>query len=86
MPPIWQINSTLWINPAHIVFVEDDVYAEGYSNTPTPLLGVMMVAVAPSGARFSNEKYTLVLDSEAREKLLAYLARETESAPPPAPE
>ena len=76
MPQFWQIDSTRWLNPAHIVYVEDDL-------DRSPLtLHVTMVAVTSGRERSSLEPYTLTLDGEAREKLLAYLARETESAPP----
>jgi hypothetical protein len=92
MPHFWQVDSDLWINPAHIVSVHDDVVVANavvsweYSAANKPLLGVKMVAVASSFGRDREDEYTLVLDGEARAKLLAYLARETESAPPPAPE
>ena len=88
MPHFWQVDSDLWINPAHIVSVHDDVSVPDYVYAATykPLLGVKMVAVASSFGRDREDEYTLVLNGEARAKLLAYLARETESAPPPAPE
>jgi hypothetical protein len=79
MPHFWQINPTLWINPAHIVYVEDT------PGSSLPTLQVTMVAVASGLERTRIEEYTLELEGEAREKLLAYLARETESTPPPAP-
>ncbi len=76
MPQFWQIDSTLWLNPAHIVYVEDNL-----DRTP-PTLHVTMVAATSGRERSSLEPYTLTLGGEAREKFLAYLARETESAPP----
>jgi hypothetical protein len=76
MPQFWQIDSTQWLNPAHIVYVEDNL-----DRTPRTL-HVTMVAVTSGRERSSLEPYTLTLGGGAREKLLAYLARETESAPP----
>jgi hypothetical protein len=79
MPQFWQIDPTRWINPAHIVYVED------YPNEDQPTLWATMVATESGMGRDRSEPYTLDLDGEAREKFLAYLARETEPAPPPAP-
>jgi len=80
MPRFWQISPTLWINPAHIVYVED------IPDVSAPYLWLTMVAVA-SGLdqdRTRTQLYTLELEGEARERSLAYLTRETESVPPPA--
>jgi hypothetical protein len=76
MPQFWQIDPTLWLNPMHIVYVEDN------PDRHPPTLYVTTVAVASGRERSSLEPYTQALHGEAREKLLAYLARETESAPP----
>ena len=40
MPHFWQIEPTRWINPAHIVYVEDT------PDSSLPTLPVTMVAVA----------------------------------------
>jgi hypothetical protein len=80
MPQFWQIGATQWINPAHIVHVEDDPTA-----TP-PLLSVLLPTPAVGIARPSQEPHKLRLAGESRERLLAYLARETEPVPPPASE
>ena len=76
MPPFWQLGPTYWINPAYIVDVTDDTTA-----TP-PTLWVLMGATEVGGASHSVEPHQLGLEGEAREKLLAYLARETETVPP----
>ena len=77
MPQFWQIDATRWINPAHIVYVEDS------PDSSLPSLYVTMVAVTSGLRRTGHEEYTLELKGESREAFLAYLARETESAPPP---
>jgi hypothetical protein len=79
MPHFWKVDPTRWINPAHIVYIED---------TPAsmpPLVRVMMVAVESGMDRQRSAPYTLILVGEAREEFLAYLARETESATPSGP-
>jgi hypothetical protein len=82
MPQFWKIEQgdrTHWINPAHIVYVQDN------PNLDRPAVWITMVAVESGEERNKLEQYTLALDGEAREKFLAYLVRETESDPPPTP-
>ena len=79
MPHFWQIDPTRWINPAHIIYVEDN------PDWDPPILYVTMITVESGWERHISDGVDgLSLEGEAREKLLAYLARETESAPPPA--
>jgi hypothetical protein len=85
MPHFWQIDPTQWINPEHIVYVEDKPDARRPDSRADPYLEIRMVAVVSGEQRLGDERYTIVLSGEDREKFLAYLARETESAPPPAP-
>lgn len=80
MPHFWQIKATEWINPAHIVHVEDQPRAN------PPFLVIWMLAVETGEQSNAVQPYVLKLDGAARDTVLAYLARETESAPPPAPE
>ena len=79
MSHFWQVSATLWLNPQHIAYVED------YPESRTPALWVTMVAIASGMDRTQTEEYTLELEGAAREKLLAYLVRETEPPPAPAP-
>jgi hypothetical protein len=79
MPHFWQIDPTRWINPEHIVYVEDTP-----ASTP-PVVRVMMIAGESGMDRQRSAPSTLVLVGEAREEFLAYMARETESPPPPPP-
>jgi hypothetical protein len=79
MPHFWQIDPTRWINPEHIVYVEDTP-----ASTP-PFVRVMMIAVESGMDRQRSAPSTLALVGEAREEFLAYLAHETESLPPPPP-
>jgi hypothetical protein len=78
MPHFWQLDARQWINPVHIVHVEDAPQLE------PPTLRVKMLTLEPTVQGNAEEPYTLVLTGEARENVLAYLARETESTPPPA--
>jgi hypothetical protein len=71
MAELWKIGQNQWINPAHIVAVTDH---------PTGPEVDRSVVVDTTHTRAH-----LTLLGEERETLLAYLARETESAPPPAP-
>jgi hypothetical protein len=80
MPHFWHIEPTQWINPAHIVHVEDAPQLE------PPTLRVKMVTLEPTAQGAAEEPYTLVLTGEARDNVLAYLTRETETVPPPASE
>jgi len=77
MPQFWKLDDWQWINPAHIVHVEDAPHGE------QPMLRVKMLVLEPTVEGHGVEPYTLALTGEAREKLLAYLAREMEPAPPP---
>lgn len=77
MPQFWKIDALQWINPEHIVHVEDAPHGE------QPTLRVKMSALEPTVEGRGVEPYTVALTGEAREKLLAYLARETEAPPPP---
>ena len=56
---------------------------------PSPLWVTMVATESQVGARTTERlftlPYTLELHGEARERFLAYLARETEPTPPPAP-
>ena len=45
-----------------------------------------MLTLEPTAQCSAEEPYTLGLTGEARENVLAYLARETETVPPPASE
>jgi hypothetical protein len=79
MPQFWKLDAQQWINPAHIVHVEDVPHEE------PPIVRVKMLALEPTVAGRGVEPYTLVLSGEARETLLNYLARETEAVPPSPP-
>jgi len=80
MPQFWKLDALQWINPAHIVHVEDAPQRE------PPTLRVKMLTLEPTAQCSAEEPYTLGLTGEARENVLAYLARETETVPPPASE
>jgi len=80
MPQFWKLDALQWLNPAHIVHVEDAPQRE------PPTLRVKMLTLEPTAQGSAEEPYTLVLTGEARDNVLAYLARETESPPPPASE
>ena len=79
MPKFWKVDALQWINPAHIVHVQDAPHVE------PPTLSVKMLTLEPTIQGSAEEPYTLVLTGEARHTILAYLARETEAAPPPSP-
>ena len=79
MPQFWKLDALQWINPDHIVHVEDAPQAE------PPTLRVKMLVLEPTVQGSGAEPYLLVLTGEARDTVLAYLARETEVAPPPSP-
>jgi hypothetical protein len=49
MPQFWQIDATRWINPAHIVYVEDS------PDSSLPSLYMTMVAVT-SGLRRTGQR------------------------------
>ena len=77
MPFFWQIDAMQWINPTHIFQIED------LPRSNPPLLRVWMTASETSELGTAAQSRVLVLEGEARDTLLAYLARETESPPPP---
>src|SRR5262249_46278584 len=82
MPQFWKIeyrDRIQWINPAHIVHVQDN------PNANPPVVSVTMVAVSSGQERNVLQAATLQFMEEARETFLAYLVRETESEPPPPP-
>lgn len=79
MPQFWKLDALQWLNPEHIVHVEDAPHAE------PPTLRVKMVTLEPTVQGSAAEPYTVELTGEARDKVLAYLTRETESPPPPPP-
>jgi len=70
MPQFWKLDALQWINPAHIVHVEDAPQAE------PPTLRVKMLMLEPTVQGSAEEPYTLALTGEARDKVLAYLARD----------
>jgi hypothetical protein len=76
MPQFWKLDALQWLNPAHIVHVEDA------SQVEPPTLRIKMVTLEPTVQGSAAEPYTLTLTGEARDTVLAYLARETESPPP----
>ena len=80
MPQFWKLDALQWLNPDHIVHVEDAPQVE------PPTLRVKMLTLEPTVQGSAAEPYTLALTGEARDTVLAYLARETESAPPPTSE
>jgi len=80
MPQFWKLDALQWLNPAHIVHVEDAPHVE------PPLLRVKMVTLEPTVQGSAEEPYTLALTGAARDTVLAYLARETVAVPPPASE
>jgi len=75
MPQFWKLDALQWLNPAHIVHVEDAPQGE------PPTLRVKMVTLEPTIQGSAEEPYTLTLTGEARAKVLAYLARD--AAPEP---
>jgi len=77
MPFFWQIDATQWLNPTHIFHIED------LPRSHPPRLRVWMTASETSELGTAAQSRVLVLEGEARDTLLAYLARETESPPPP---
>jgi hypothetical protein len=70
MPQFWKLDALQWLNPEHIVHVEDAPHVE------PPTLRVKMLTLEPTVQGSAAEPYTLALTDEARDKLLAYLARE----------
>ena len=77
MPQFWKLDALQWLNPDHIVHVEDA------PQVAPPTLRIKMVTLEPTVQGNAEEPYTLALTGEARDTILAYLARETESQPPP---
>ena len=71
MPHFLKLDARQWINPAHIVHVEDAPQLE------PPLLRVKMLTLEPTVQGSAEEPYTLALTGEARDKVLAYLASHT---------
>ena len=71
MPQFWKIDALQWINPAHIVHVEDCPQYE------QPTLRVKMSVQEPTVEGSGLLPYTLALTDEARQRFLAYLARNT---------
>ena len=70
MPQFWKLDALQWINPEHIVHVEDSQQVE------PPTLRVKMLTLEPTVQGSAEEPYTLTLTGEARDKVLAYLARD----------
>ena len=70
MPQFWKLVALQWINPDHIVHVEDAPHVQ------PPTLRVKMLALEPTIQGSAEEPYTLVLTDEARDKVLAYPARD----------
>jgi hypothetical protein len=70
MPQFWKLDALQWLNPDHIVHVEDAPQVE------PPTLRVKMVTLEPTVQGSAAEPYTLALTGEARDKVLAYLARD----------
>ena len=70
MPQFWKIDALQWINPEHIVHVEDFPHLE------SPTVRVKMSAEEPTVQGSGLEPYTLALTDESRERLLAYLTRD----------
>ena len=79
MPQFWKLDALQWLNPDHIVHVQDAPQVE------PPTLRIKMVTLEPTVDGSAAEPYTVTLTGEARDTVLAYLARETEAAPPPSP-
>ena len=71
MPHFLKLDALKWINPAHIVHVEDAPQLE------PPMLRVKMLTLEPTVQGSAEEPYTLALTGEARDKVLAYLASNT---------
>jgi hypothetical protein len=70
MPQFWKLDALQWINPEHIVHVEDSPQVE------PPTVRIKMAAEEPTAQAHGLEPYTLTLTGEARERLLAYLVRD----------
>jgi len=70
MPQFWKLDALQWINPDHIVHVEDVPQVEPAA------LRVKMVTLEPTIQGSAEEPYTLVLTGDARDRVLAYLARD----------
>jgi len=70
MPQFWKLDATQWINPEHIVHVEDRPDWE------QPTMDVTMMALQSTMQESGIEPYTLSLTGEARERVLRYLARD----------
>ena len=70
MPQFWKLDALQWLNPEHIVHVEDAPQVE------PPTLRVNMVTLEPTVQGSAEEPYTLRLTGEARYRVLAYLARD----------
>jgi hypothetical protein len=60
MSQLWQIDATQWINPTHIVHIEDDPTGD------PPTLHMTLATV----------QLTLRLDGPARDRVLQYLAHD----------
>ena len=70
MPQFWKLDALQWLNPEHIVHVEDVPQVE------PPTLRIKMVTLEPTVQGNAEEPYTLALTGDARDKVLAYLARD----------
>jgi len=70
MPQFWKLDALQWLNPDHIVHVEDVPQVE------PPTLRIKMVTLEPTVQGNAEEPYTLALTGDARDKVLAYLARD----------
>jgi hypothetical protein len=70
MPQFWKIDATQWINPTHIVRIEDD-----HRSYP-PTIMIWMAGVEMSARGSAGQPHTVTLTGDARERLLTYLARD----------
>jgi hypothetical protein len=69
MPQLWQIRTTEWINPAHIVHIED------HPELASPILRLTMSVGRASHESGDNEPYTVLLDGPGRRDVLRYIAQ-----------
>ena len=71
MPQFCKLDALQWINPEHIVHVEDAPHVE------PPTLRVKMLTLEPTVQGSAEEPYPLALTGVTRDKVLAYLGRTT---------
>ncbi len=70
MPQFWKLDATQWINPEHIIYVED------HPEWEQPTIDVTMTALQSNIQESGLEPYTQSFTGEARDRVLRYLVRD----------